>query len=390
MKKKIAILGSTGSIGKTLINIIKQDKKNFEIILLSADGNYKQLLKQAKFFKVKNLIITNQNSYKKVIENKLYKNMNIYNDFNSFRKIFKKKIDYTMSSISGIQGLKPTIEIIKYTKKIAIANKEAIICGWDLIEKKLNKHKTKFIPVDSEHFSIWYALQEIEKNLIEKIYLTASGGPFLGKSLRKLKKVNIKQVTNHPNWKMGKKISTDSATMINKVFEVIEAKKIFKISYNKLEIIIHPKSYVHAIIKFKNGLTKIIVHDTDMKIPIFNSLYSSKKFINSKKLDFKALNNLDFRGTNSKKFPLIKILKMLPENTSLFETILVSINDKFVELFLRNEIKFTDISKKMNKMLNLYSFKKYKKIKPKNIEEIIRMNTKIKNNIGYLLKNKNV
>ena len=390
MKKKIAILGSTGSIGKTLINIIKQDKKNFEIILLSADGNYKQLLKQAKFFKVKNLIITNQNSYKKAKENRFYKNMNIYNNFNSFRKIFKKKIDYTMSSISGIQGLKPTIEIIKYTKKIAIANKEAIICGWDLIEKRLNKHKTKFIPVDSEHFSIWYALQEIEKNLIEKIYLTASGGPFLGKSFRKLKKVNIKQVTNHPNWKMGKKISTDSATMINKVFEVIEAKKIFKISYNKLEIIIHPKSYVHAIIKFKNGLTKIIVHDTDMKIPIFNSLYSSKKFVNSKKLDFKALNNLDFRGTNSKKFPLIKVLKMLPENTSLFETILVSINDKFVELFLRNEIKFTDISKKMNKMLNLYSFKKYKKIKPKNIEEIIRMNTKIKNDIGYLLKNKNV
>ena len=295
-----------------------------------------------------------------------------------------------MSSISGIQGLKPTIEIIKYTKKIAIANKEAIICGWDLIEKRLNKYKTKFIPVDSEHFSIWYALQDIEKNLIEKIYLTASGGPFLDKSFKKLKKVNIKQVINHPNWKMGKKISTDSATMINKVFEVIEAKKIFKISYNKLAIIIHPKSYVHAIIKFKNGLTKIIVHDTNMKIPIFNSLYSSKKIINSKKLDFKILNNLDFRDVNSKKFPLIKVLKMLPNNTSLFETILVSINDKFVELFLNNKIKFTDISKKMNKMLNLYSLKKYKKIKPKNIEEIIKMNTKIKNDIEYLIKNKYV
>ena len=228
--------------------------------------------------------------------------------------------------------------------------------------------------------------KNIEKNLIEKIYLTASGGPFLDKSLKKLKKVNIKQVINHPNWKMGKKISTDSATMINKVFEVIEAKKIFKISYNKLAIIIHPKSYVHAIIKFKNGLTKIIVHDTNMKIPIFNSLYSSKKIINSKKLDFKILNNLDFRDVNSKKFPLIKVLKMLPNNTSLFETILVSINDKFVELFLRNKIKFTDISKKMNKMLNLYSFKKYKKIKPKNIEEIIKMNTKIKNDIEYLIK----
>ena len=386
MKKKIAILGSTGSIGKCLINIIKKDKRNFEIILLSADENYKELLRQAKFFKVKNLIITNRHSYKIIKKNRLSKNINIYNDFNNFKKIFKKKIDYTMSSISGIQGLKPTIEIIEYSKRIAIANKEAIICGWDLIEKRLDKHKTEFIPVDSEHFSIWYALQNTEKNLIEKIYLTASGGPFLDITLKKLKKVNINQVTNHPNWKMGKKISTDSATMINKVFEVIEAKKIFKIPYNKLAIIIHPKSYVHAIIKFRNGLTKIIVHDTNMKIPIFNSLYSSKKIINSKKLDFKILNDLDFRVANSKKFSLIKVLKMLPNNTSLFETILVSINDKFVELFLRNKIKFTDISRKMNIMLNLNSLKKYKKIKPKNIDEIVKMNTKIKNDIEYFLK----
>ena len=390
MKKKIAILGSTGSIGKCLIDIIKKDKRNFEIVLLSADENYKELLKQAKFFKVKNLIITNESSYNKIKKNRISKNINIYNDFNNFRKIFKKKIDYTMSSISGIQGLKPTFEIIRYTKRIAIANKEAIICGWDLIEKNLNEYKTEFIPIDSEHFSIWYSLQDIEKNLIEKIYLTASGGPFLNKTLKELKRVNIKQVINHPNWKMGKKISTDSATMINKVFEIIEAKKIFKISYNKLGIIIHPKSYVHAIIKFKNGMTKIIVHDTNMKIPIFNSLYSSKKIINSKKLDFKILNNLDFRDVNTKKFPLIKVLKILPDNTSLFETILVSINDKFVELFLKNKIKFTDISKKMNKMLSLNSFKKYKKIKPKNIEEIMKINKKIKNDIVYLFENKNV
>ena len=390
MKKKIAILGSTGSIGRCLIDIIKKDKRNFEIILLSADENYKELFEQAKFFGVKNLIVTNEHSYNKLKKNRFSKNINVYKDFNNFRKIFKKKIDYTMSSISGIHGLKPTIEIIKYTKRIAIANKEAIICGWDLIEKRLNKHKTEFIPVDSEHFSIWYALQNIEKNLIEKIYLTASGGPFLDKSFKKLKRVNIKQVINHPNWKMGKKISTDSATMINKVFEIIEAKKIFKISYDKLAIIIHPKSYVHAIIKFKNGLTKIIIHDTNMKIPIFNSLYSTKKTINSKKLDFKTLNNLDFRDANPKKFPLIKVLEMLPNNTSLFETILVSINDKFVELFLRNKIKFTDISKKMNKILNLNNFKKYKKIKPKTIEEIMKINTKIKNNIEYLIKNKNV
>ena len=386
MKKKIAILGSTGSIGKCLIDIIKKDKKNFEIVLLSADENYKELLLQAKFFKVKNLILTNLESFNKIKKNDYSKKIKIYNNFDCLGKVFKKKIDYTMSSISGIQGLKPTIEIIEYTNKIAIANKEAIICGWDLIQKRLEKHKTEFIPVDSEHFSIWYALKGIDKQLIDQIYLTASGGPFLNKSSKNLKKVNIKQATNHPNWKMGKKISVDSATMINKVFEVIEAKKIFKIPYNKLSIIIHPKSYVHAIIKLKNGLTKIIVHDTSMKIPIFNSLYSSKKIVKSGELNFHILNNLNFEKVNFQKFPAVRILKMLPRNTSLFETILVSINDKLVELFLNNKIKFTDISKKMNKLLNSYSLKKYKNIKPKNIEEITKMNTKIKNNLEYFVK----
>ena len=387
MRKKIAILGSTGSIGKTLINIIKQDKKNFEIVLLSAEGNYKELLKQAKFFNVKNLIITNENSYNKINKDRFSKKINIYKDFNNFRKIFKKKIDYTMSSISGIQGLKPTIEIIKFTNKIAIANKEAIICGWDLIQKELKKNKTVFIPVDSEHFSIWYAIRSINKDLIEKIYLTASGGPFLNKPLHKMKNVNYKQAVKHPNWKMGKKISIDSATMMNKVFEIIEAKKIFNISYKKLSILIHPKSYVHAIIKLKNGLTKIVVHDTNMKIPIFNSLYSSSNTINSKKIDLKILNNLDFRNVDYKKFPLTKILNTLPEKSSLFETILVSINDKLVELFLDNRIKYTDISKKMHNMLRLNDLKRFKMRKVINSNEIFKINNQIKKKVEIFVKN---
>ena len=388
MKKKIAILGSTGSIGKTLINIIKQDKINFEIVLLSADGNYKELLKQAKYFKVKNLIITNKNSYKKIKKDKFTKKIKIFDNFDNYEKIFKKKIDYTMSAITGIQGLQPTINIIKYSKKIAIANKESIICGWDLIEKNLKKYKTEFIPVDSEHFSIWYALKSIDKKLIDKIFITASGGPFLNLPLSKLKKANIKQAINHPNWKMGKKISVDSATMMNKVFEIIEAKKIFNISYKKISILVHPKSYVHAIIKFKNGLTKLVVHDTNMKIPIANSLYSSSRFINSKKLDLKILNNLNFKAIEQKRFPVTKILNILPEKSSLFENILVLSNDKLVEFFLNKKIKFTDIQKILFKLINLKEFKKLKSKKPKNIKEIFNLdkivNTKI-NKIVYKL-----
>ena len=385
MKKKIVILGSTGSIGKTLINIIKQDKKNFEIVLLSAEGNYKELLKQAKFFKVKNLIITNKNSYNKIQKEKYSKKINIFNNFKNYKKILNKKVDYTMSSISGIQGLKPTIDIIRYTKKIAIANKESIICGWDLINKELKKNKTLFIPVDSEHFSIWYALKAIDNNLIDKIYLTASGGPFLKKPISKLNNVKINQALNHPNWKMGKKISIDSATMMNKVFEVIEAKKIFNLSYKNISILVHPKSYVHAILKFKNGLTKIIVHDTNMKIPIFNSLYSSNNFISSKRLDLEILNNLKFQKINYNRFPLIKILNKLPEHSSLYETILVSINDQLVDLFLDNKIKFTDISQKMHNILDLKELKKYRMKIKYNINDILALNNEIKIKVKSLI-----
>ena len=378
MKKKIAILGSTGSIGKTLIEIIRKDKKNFKIVLLSADENYQELLKQAKLFNVRNLIITNKSSYKKIKDKKISDKIKIFNDFESFKKIFQKKIFYTMSSISGIEGLKPTIEMIKYTKNIAIANKEAIICGWNLIEKELKKNKTNFIPVDSEHFSIWYALKGLEKQIIDKIYLTASGGPFLNYPKKKFNTIKRRQAMNHPNWKMGKKISVDSATMMNKTFEVIEAKKIFNVPYKKLSIIIHPKSYVHAILKFKNGLTKIIVHDTNMKIPIFNSLYSTNKVINSRKLDLKILNNLNFQDIDLKRFPILRILDKLPEKSSLFETVIVSINDKLVKLFLNNRIKFTDISKKMNSMLELNEFKKFKKLKVTKINDIMSLNKKVK------------
>ena len=386
MKKKIAILGSTGSIGKTLIEIIKKDRKKFEIILLSADENYKELLKQAKTFKVKNIIINNKTSFEKIKNNKISNKIKIFNNFDCYKQIFKKKIDYTMSSISGIDGLKPTIEIIKYTKNIAIANKEAIICGWNLIYKELKKNKTNFIPVDSEHFSIWYALKGIDKKIIDKIYLTASGGPFLNYPKKKFNKINMKQAVNHPNWKMGKKISIDSATMMNKVFEIIEAKKIFDIPYKKLSIIIHPKSYVHAILKFKNGLTKIIVHDTNMKIPIYNSLYSSNHMIDSKKLDLKILNNLNFQEVDLKRFPITKILTKLPEKSSLFETVLVSINDKLVKLFIADRIKFTDISKKMNSMLELNEFKKFKKLKVKKIVNIMSLNNKIKDKLKDIIK----
>ena len=377
MKKKIAILGSTGSIGTSLLKVIKRDKKKYEIKLLTAQKNYKKLLKQAKYYKVKSLIITD-NKYFKLANIKNKGRFKIYNNFDSLEKIFKSKIDYTMSSITGINGLEPTYKIIRHTKNIAIANKETIICGWNIIKKELDKNKTQFIPVDSEHFSIWYALINNSIDNIEKVYLTASGGPLLNFPTKKYNKLDIKDILNHPTWKMGKKISIDSATMMNKVFELIEAKKIFNIDYKKLSILIHPKSYLHTIVKFKDGMIKLVAHDTTMEIPILNTLNNSihnKKF---KKLDLQKLNNLNLKSIDKKKYPSTKIIKKLPNKDSLFETIIVSANDTLVDLFLRKKIKYTQISEKLLKFINKPKYIRMKKIKPKNIEEIIKLNEDVR------------
>ena len=375
MKIEIAILGSTGSIGKSLLDIIEKDQKKFDIKLLTANKDYRTLLNQAKKFNVKNLIITDQKSFKKIKEKNKNVQFNIYNSFENFNKIFKKKIHYAMSSIVGIEGLVPTLNIIKFTKKIAIANKESIICGWNLIKKELKKNNTKFIPVDSEHFSLWYGLNNLKTGTVEKIYLTASGGPFYKMPLSKFKKITINQATKHPNWKMGKKISIDSSTMINKVYEVIEAKNIFDISHKNIEILIHPKSYVHALIKFNDGMIKLIAHETTMKIPIFNTIYSdSIKKIKSKEINLKNLNKLNLNKVSNRRFPIIKLLKLLPEKHSLFETVIVSANDTLVELFLKNKIKYIDIQKKLFAFIKRPELSKFKKIYPKNIKDIIKLN----------------
>ena len=387
MKKKIAILGSTGSIGKTLFNILLKEKKKCELLLLTAHKSHKILLKQAKALNVKNLIITNKKDYKILKEKTKKTKIRVFNNFKELDKIFKRKIDYVMSSISGIDGLEPTIKIIKFTKKIAIANKESIICGWNLIQDQLKKNKTEFIPVDSEHFSIWYGLKNFKNNTLEKVILTASGGPFYKTNIDNFKRIKVSDALKHPNWNMGKKISIDSATMINKVFEVIEARKVFDIDYQRIKILIHPKSYIHAILKFNNGLTNIVVHDTTMRVPIFNTLFLTDNCkLKTNKININVLNNLNLNHVNPKQFPMIKLLSLLPDNNSLFETVIVAANDKLVELFLKNKIRFTDIQKNLFKIIKKKEFQKFKKKLPLNIKDITNLNDYVrlkieKNNI---------
>ena len=354
-KKKICILGSTGIIGQETLEIISKNKKDFDVVLLSGNNNVKLLFSQAKKFKPK-YIYSNNFLFKKKIKT-FCKNYNIFfiEDLNYLKKI---KFDVTVSAISGIAGLIPTINIIKFSKKILIANKESIICGWKFILKELKKNHCNFTPIDSEHFSIFNLIENKNINSIKYIYLTASGGPFFGKKIN-LNKVTPSQAVKHPNWKMGKKISIDSANLMNKVLEVIEASLIFNFPINKFKIIIHPQSLVHAIVVFNNGLSSMLYHYNDMKIPIANSLYNN--FYNYKNIDKKFLskNILTFNDVNFKKNPSLKILKFKNLLNETGFILINALNEILVERFLENKINFTDITNKLLGILNSNLVKNY-------------------------------
>ena len=369
MKKKIAILGSTGSIGKSTLEVIKKDKKNFDVVLLSANNNFKALIKQAKQFKAKNVLINNKKFYLRV--KKSLKKTKVFSGNTSMKKIIPGKIDYTMSAIVGIAGLQPTIDAIKISKAVAIANKETIICGWEVLSKQIKKYKTKIFPVDSEHFAIMELTKNVSNNEVQNIIITASGGPFLNIPINRLKNVKPKEAVKHPNWKMGKKISVDSANLMNKVFEIIEATKLFKFDKSKYKILIHPQSYVHSIIRFKNGITKMILYNTDMKIPISNTLYkNNNSLLGTSKIDVKIFNKLRFQTVNIKKFPSIKFINKC--FTLGFSTPIVinAANEVLVNLFLKGKISFLDIVGTINKIIKDKEFKKYARRKARSIKDI--------------------
>ena len=339
----IALLGSTGSIGKSTLEIVKKTKK-FKVVLIVANSNYSKIILQIKLFKPKVVVINNLKIFNKIKKNyKSKKNIIILNNISSIDKKIKK-IDVTVSAIPGIAGLGPTLAFIKLSKKILLANKESIVCGWQLIKKDAEKFNTKIVPIDSEHFSISELTKQSINTEIDKIYITASGGPFLHLPKNKFKNIRPKDAIKHPKWKMGKKISVDSATLMNKVLELAEAFKLFPFDPHKYEIIIHPQSLVHAIVKFKNGTTYFLYHETDMKIPIFNALFESnlnylKYFKKNKNLTIK---NLDFFPANEEKFTTLKLIPEL-NNSESGTVIINATNEIFVDEFLKNHIHFNDI-----------------------------------------------
>ena len=369
MKKKISILGSTGSIGLSTLKIIDKKKGFFKPFIFSANKNYNLIKKQILKYKPNYFIINDENTYIKISK---YFKKNKIKILKSFDELKIKKVkNISISAIPGIAGLNPTLESIKFSTKVLLANKEAIICGWDLILKESKKYKTKLIPIDSEHFSVLKLLENQDFDEIKKIYITASGGPFLNYKPSKLKKVNAIDALKHPKWKMGKKISIDSSTLMNKIFELVEAQKIFNLPNYKLDIVIHPNSLVHAILVLKNGIKKFIYHETSMIIPLANAIFDSKIYIDQfykiKKLP--EFENLLFKKVNKKIFPAINLKERINRLPST-PIIVNAANEVLVDLFLKKKVGFLDINKTIMAIFKDRNFKKYAIKKPKNISQI--------------------
>ena len=370
MKKNIAILGSTGSIGKSTLQIVKKTHQ-FKVKLLVTNKNLGEIIKQIKTFKPSVVIVINENIYLKI--KKKYKNKKflILNNFKNVQK-YIKRIDVTVSAIPGIAGLEPTILFTKMSKKILIANKEAIICGWHLIKKNSIKYKSELVPIDSEHFSIKTLIKNFPINKIEKIFITASGGPFLKLNLNKFKNIKPKDAIKHPKWSMGKKISVDSATLMNKVLEITEAIKLFPFSLKKYEIIIHPDSLIHAIIKINNGTSIYLHHLPDMKIPIANALLENFKyniFLNENNKKFTKLQNLNFIPVDKKRFPSVKLIPEMNRGKSS-AIIINAANEIFVDEFLKNNINFNSIVAYMKLILRDKNYIKTSNLPSYSVENI--------------------
>ena len=387
-KKKVAILGSTGSIGKTSLKIFHYNRNNFKIILLSAHSNYLLIKKQIKLIRPKYFVIKNFKVYKKILKNKKKTKTKILNKFSQIPS--KIRFDITISSIVGIAGLEPTIQFTKISKKVLIANKESIICGWHILKNISKKNKTQMIPIDSEHFSIDQLTKNYKDNEIKKIYITASGGPFLRTPLKYFNKIKAKDASKHPKWKMGKKISIDSSNLMNKTLELIEAYKLFPFHPKKYEIVIHPQSLIHAIVFFKNGLSKFLYHETDMSIPIFNAIYNNKinidKFFKIKTNYLIDLKYLKFEKVDKKRFPIVTLLRNnIYRNSG--PIILNASNEILVDRFIRNEIQYTQIYQSLKRVFKDRDFHKYAIKKRPNIKEIYKIDKwareKTKEIIGF-------
>ncbi|MFY0683553.1 MAG: 1-deoxy-D-xylulose-5-phosphate reductoisomerase [Balneola sp.] len=352
-KQKLAILGSTGSIGTQVLEVVRQHKDAFEIVALTANGNWELLADQIKEFSPQLALICDDTKYSD-LKKKIGSNTELLSGRENIPAIAcHPDVDVVLNSLVGFAGFIPTIEALKAGKKVALANKESLVVGGEIIREILNKYSGTLVPVDSEHSAMLQSIVGEKSENIEKIIITASGGPFREFTKGQMQKVTLDQALDHPNWDMGAKITIDSATMMNKGLEIIEAKWLFDIPVSKIEPVIHPQSIIHSIVTFIDGSSKAQLGPPDMKVPIIYALtYPDRLTLETPRMDWTQAQELTFNPVDYDKFPCVKLAINAVEIGGVAPAVLNAANEVAVKRFLNKEINYIGIPEIVEGCLN--------------------------------------
>lgn len=380
--KNISILGATGSIGTQALDIIRNKENKVNLIGVTAHRNFKGLVDIIEEFSPKYIGITDEECYEAIKEycEKESKHVKLFGGEEALEKVATlEEIDTVLTSVVGIAGLKPTIKAIEAKKNIALANKETLVVAGDIVMLKAKENGVKILPVDSEHGAIFQCIQGNEKKDINKIILTASGGPFRGKTRDDLKEITPKEALKHPKWNMGRKISIDSSTLVNKGLEVIEAHFLFGVEYDDIEVIVHPQSIVHSMVEYKDGSIIAQLGSTDMRLPIQYALsYPERRTAVADRLDFKTVSSLTFEEPDTKTFRCLELAFKAGKLGGNMPAIYNGANEIAVELFLDERIKYLQIEEIIEDAMN-----KFPHVKNPDLQQVLDIDKQVRE---YVLK----
>lgn len=383
--KRLTILGATGSIGTQTLEVIRKEQENFELVAVSANSNSNKIIDIINEFAPHYAVLTEEKAYKEVKEYCLDNNLKCkilfgMEGLNTIASL--QEVDIVVTSVVGMIGLVPTLKAIQAGKDIALANKETLVVGGELVISEAKKHNIKILPVDSEHGAIFQCLQGNKKSDISKILLTASGGPFRGKKKDELLDVTVDEALKHPRWNMGKKISIDSATLMNKGLEVIEAHWLFDVNYDNIQVVVHPQSIIHSMVEYKDGSIIAQLGSTDMKLPIQYALnYPNREDAVTNRLNFYDMENLTFEKPDMDTFKPLKLSYEAGKAGGTMPTILNAANEAAVELFLNKRIKFLQIGNILEECMNRFTIQ-HKYI----LEDVLEVDAKVKRYVKDMYK----
>lgn len=377
--KKISILGVTGSIGTQTLDVVR-NSEDIKVVGISANSSTEKMKEIIKEFKPKYVAMMKEECAEELkefcIENSF--EIEVYSGLDGLVKIsVLDEIDMVVTSVVGMIGLVPTMEAIKAKKDIALANKETLVVAGELVMKAAEENGVKILPVDSEHSAIYQSLRGNDLSTLKKIILTASGGPFRGKKEEELKEITLEEALNHPNWSMGKKITIDSATLMNKGLEVIEAHWLFNCDYDNIQVVVHPQSIIHSMVEYTDGAIIAELGSTDMRLPIQYALnYTERKKEVAKSIDFYEISKLTFEKPDMDTFKCLKIAYEVGKKGGLLPTVLNGANEVAVQLFLDRKIKFLEIAEIIENTIKEFQDECKKEL---NLDNIIALDKKVRN-----------